>query len=60
MSAKKWMQWLSVIALILATVDFIGSISDIIAGGITPVATITIFLLAIVLVIISFKKDNKK
>lgn len=56
MSAQKWMKWLSVLALILAAIDFVGGVYDFIVGDSLAVVSVTIFLLAVIAVIISFKK----
>jgi len=57
MSAKTWMKWLSVIALILSVINlvmaFLEGISDVVFFDLP---NITLVLLAIVAVIISFNK----
>jgi len=56
MSANNWMKWLSVIALVLAGIDFIGNVYDFIVGEILTLTSVTIFLLAIIAVVTASKK----
>ena len=56
MSANNWMKWLSVIALVLAGIYFIGNVYDFIVGEILTLTSVTIFLLAIIAVVTASKK----
>ena len=60
MSAKTWMKWLSVIALIFASLDLANGFYDLFTGGTLLLTSITVFILALIVVIISFGKDKKK
>ena len=58
MSAKLWMRWLSIIALVFVGLSFLWEIWNFVSGKVANFDSteITVLILSIVAVIISFKK----